>query len=55
MLPRRFGRYWFWVAFPIGLAAAFVFSWWMGLLAFWVLSIAPHLLFGLYRRLNRRN
>lgn len=54
MLPKSFGKYWFWVAFPSGFAAGIAISWWVGVLTFWFLLIAPHLLYALYRRMSRR-
>ena len=55
MLPKSFGKYWFWVAFPSGFVAGVAISWWIGVLTFWFLLIAPHLLYALYRRMARRS
>ncbi len=54
-MPKNFGKYWFWVAFPTGLILGFTVNVWLGILAFWVLSIAPHLIFFLYRRMAKQS
>ena len=53
MLSKSFGKYWFWVSFPIGLLLAFTVHVLIGILAFWILSIAPHLIYFIYRRWTR--
>ena len=53
MLPRNFGKWWFWVAFPTGFVSGIATEWWIGVLSFWILLIAPHLLYALYRRMSR--